>query len=69
MPRKPAIPEDPLVAEVLAEDPTLLRIPRRDSFRNPYRDGLPDTPEIIHAMTQGARDAILRAMPATKRGS
>ena len=69
MARKPAIPEDPLVAEAIAEDPTLLKIPRRPPLRR-VDDGLPEMGDCIRAMTQAQRDDILRALPVTKsRGS
>jgi hypothetical protein len=66
MARKPAIPLDPIVAEVLAEDPTLLKIPRRPALRYVTGDGLPSMGECIRAMTQAQRDDILRALPTTK---
>lgn len=40
---------------------------KREPFRNPYADGMPDTPQIIAAMTQPRRDEVLRRLPATKR--
>jgi len=38
----------------------------RGKLNNPYRDGLPDWPEIIQSLTQKQRDALLEAMPHTK---
>ena len=66
MARKPVIPLDPIVAEAIAEDPTLLQIPRRPELRSDPGDGLPSMSECIRNLTQPQRDDILRAMPTTK---
>ena len=65
--RRPAIPLDPIVAEAIAEDPTLLKIPRRTPLRRLDDDGLPEMADLIRSLTQEQRDAILRAMPTTGR--
>ena len=37
------------------------------TWHNPYADGLPDTPELIQALTQGQRDRILAKMARAAR--
>lgn len=61
------IAEKELVAQILEEDPSLLNIPRRDGLRNPYDDGMPDTPQLIQNMSQWHRDQILGALPKSAR--
>ena len=61
-----AIPDDPIVAEAIAEDPTLLAIPRRPRLRDTSTDDLPSFGVLVGRMTQPQRDDILRAMPQTK---
>ena len=67
--RKAVEPMDPVLAEIVKEDPTLLNIARRDSLDNPYTDGMPDTPYLIQNMSQWNRDQLLGKLPMTKRSS
>jgi len=58
--------QDDLVAKILADDPSLRNIPRRDNLRNEQSDGMADTTTLIQNMTQWQRDQILGKLPMTK---